>query len=469
MGGVVRAVSKAVSNVGKAVSNVVQSAGNTVQAIIKNPLPTIETIALSAVGVPPPLASVIVTGMNGGTPTQMLTAAVASSVPSMGGSIAAKLGVSSQVGTAIASTGVQVAMGVPLDKAVANATVSAVTSGAKPAVAAEISNVVNSPAISNAIADAALAAGKVIATGGSADAATSAITNSLASSTVNAGISAGTSAVKSAMAPPPPTEYTAPPQSDIASIIANSPVVQSSISPIDVATPEPVALSTDPIETSPLVAATSSEAKDLALENAPAQPASPIDTSFTPDYSLLSSATPKLGIDPTTGTGLTMSPLTSGADDVGYSPVDYSLTEPTGLPNGVGLQMPNTPAIKSMGGAQGLTVDVTNPATGETGVVGGLGYTPSSALSSLGDPNSFINKTDTITTDPAYMSTSPLKSSSSGLKIPTGASTMSSVSTAPKSTYSTPLDAAQAAESYLNSSGATQAAGLAQLKQLSPA
>lgn len=238
MGGVVKAVSKAVSDVGKAVSSVVQSAGNAVQAIVKNPLPTIETIALSAVGVPAPLASAIVTGMNGGTPTQMLTAAVASSVPSMGGSIAAKLGVSPQVGTAIASTGVQVAMGVPLDQAVSGAAVAAISSGAKPAIAAEISHVISSPEVTNAVTDAALAAGRVIATGGSAEAASNAITNSIASSTVNAAISAGTSAVKNAMAAPAttPTSYTEPPKSDIASIIGESPVVQASKSPLEQAT-----------------------------------------------------------------------------------------------------------------------------------------------------------------------------------------------------------------------------------------
>ena len=456
------------------VSNTVKSVGNAVTNIIKNPLPTIETIALSAAGVPAPISSAIVTGMNGGTPAQMLTAAVASSVPSMGSSISTQLGVSSQVGTAIASTGVQVAMGVPLDKALANATVSAVASGAKPAVAAEISNVVNSPAITNAIADAALAAGKVIATGGSADAASNAITSSLANSTVNAGISAGTSAVKSALAPAAttPTAYTPPPQSDIASIIANSPAVQASTSPINAATPEPVTTSPAAVETSPLDLIGSPSSKGLIPTTTPAEPTSPIDTSFAPNYSLLSSATPKLGIDPTTGTGLTTKPESLGASDVGYSPVDYSLTDPSGLADGVGLQMPNTPAIKSMGGAQGLTVDVTNPVTGSTGVVGGLGYTPSTALASLGDPNSFINQNNTIATDPAYSTSPSLKTVLGGLSTPSstqsGAQTKTAAAATPKSTYSTPLDAAGLLDSYLNTTGATDAEAMAKLKQLFP-
>lgn len=451
MSGAVKAVSNIVSSVGNAVSSVVQTAGNAVQAIVKNPLPTIETIALSYMGVPPALSSAIVTGMNGGTPTQMLTAAVASSVPTMGSSIASKLGVSAQVGTAIASTGVQVAMGVPLDKAITGAAVAAMSSGAKPAIAAEISNVISSPAVTNAVTDAALAAGRVIATGGSADAASHAITNSLTSSVVSAGVSAGTSAIKGALSPTTtPTSYNAPPQSDIASIIANSPAVQASTSPINAATSEPVPLSSNSVEMSPLGAATSPASKDLTPENVPVEPTSPIDTSFKPNYSLDSTLTPKLGVDLATGTGLTAKPEIMGASDVGMSPVDYSLTNPSGLPDGVGLQMPTSSNIKSMGGGQGLTANVTNPVTGETGTVGQLGYTATGAIP---------------VSDPAYaLAASPKTTASTGASTTSGTKSTAS----PNSTYSTPLDATSPVSSYLNTSGATEAAGLAQLKQLFP-
>ena len=137
--------------------------------------------------------------------------------------------------------------------------------------------------------------------------------------------------------------------------------------------------------------------------------------------------------------------------------------------------MPDSPAIKAMGGAQGLTSSVTNPVTGETGVVGGLGYTPTGAAPVLGSTSSFINNPNVtgqpvMATDPAYYDVTlprisvpgiASSSSSSAAKAPNEA-------TAPKSTYSTPLDAAASLDSYLNTTGATDAAAMAKLKQLFP-
>jgi len=52
---------------------------------------------------------------------------------------------------------------------------------------------------------------------------------------------------------------------------------------------------------------------------------------------------------------------------------------------GQGLQVPTTPGLSSMGGAQGLTVPVAG------GTVSQLGFVPSNATPVLGDPRSFIN------------------------------------------------------------------------------
>lgn len=56
----------AVSAVGNAIGDVAGSVGRAVENVIKNPLPVIETVALTAVGVPAPVASGIVNYANGG-------------------------------------------------------------------------------------------------------------------------------------------------------------------------------------------------------------------------------------------------------------------------------------------------------------------------------------------------------------------------------------------------------------------
>ena len=64
-GGLLGCASRTISNVGKAVSNVV-----------KNPLPVIETVALTAVGVPAPVAAATVSAANGGNVKQIATSAI---------------------------------------------------------------------------------------------------------------------------------------------------------------------------------------------------------------------------------------------------------------------------------------------------------------------------------------------------------------------------------------------------------
>ena len=72
----------------------------------------------------------------------------------------------------------------------------------------------------------------------------------------------------------------------------------------------------------------------------------------------------------------------SVADNVGYSPVDYSLTPSVPFE---GLQMPTSPNLDSMGGGQGLTYQTPE------GVFSQEGLTPTGTAPALGDPASFIN------------------------------------------------------------------------------
>lgn len=98
MGGVVKAVSSIVSGVASAVSSAVsatgsfvgsagstmnncaqqtvKNVGSSVSNVIKNPLPVIETVALTSIGVPAPVAAATVSAANGGNVKQIATAAV---------------------------------------------------------------------------------------------------------------------------------------------------------------------------------------------------------------------------------------------------------------------------------------------------------------------------------------------------------------------------------------------------------
>lgn len=74
-----------------------------------------------------------------------------------------------------------------------------------------------------------------------------------------------------------------------------------------------------------------------------------LDTSFTPDYNLSS------GLKPSTGLQV---PNFTPADSFDiYGNANYGLT-PQGVSGGPGLQLPDAPNLRSMGGGQGLTADV---------------------------------------------------------------------------------------------------------------
>jgi len=118
MGGVKKAVEKAVTNIGKTIEN-----------IAKNPLPVIETIALSAAGVPPTIAAAAVAAANGGDLKQIATAAAAAYVgqeasgaagaeaTSSGASASTAKIASSAAGSSAATVTSALASGQPLDKA----------------------------------------------------------------------------------------------------------------------------------------------------------------------------------------------------------------------------------------------------------------------------------------------------------------------------------------------------------------
>jgi len=108
-------------------------------------------------------------------------------------------------------------------------------------------------------------------------------------------------------------------------------------------------------------------------------PPAVIDTSFTPNYSLATSAPV---ISDMGAQGIQV-PTINEVIDVVNQPVDYSLPVPD---SGLGLQMPTVPNIDSMGGGQGIVIKTTD------GYITESGFVPNSYVASLGDPESFINK-----------------------------------------------------------------------------
>lgn len=126
------------------------------------------------------------------------------------------------------------------------------------------------------------------------------------------------------------------------------------------------------------------------------------------DYSLLGGAnlpTQVAGMGGGTGLTAELAPLPD-VSLIGVQPVDYALTTQAipGVVGGIGLQQPTMPNIGAMGGGQGLTVPV------EGGTVGELGFTPTGATPSLGDPSSFINQPDVLGQPVIQQGTSSLPS-----------------------------------------------------------
>ena len=135
MGGVASATSNFIGGA-------VDAVGNVVENVVKNPLPVIETIALSAAGVPPTVASAAVSAMNGGDLKQIATASAAAYVgqeassaagaeaTSSGASASTAKIASSAVGASTATVTSALASGQPLDKALEAGLTSGALAGA---------------------------------------------------------------------------------------------------------------------------------------------------------------------------------------------------------------------------------------------------------------------------------------------------------------------------------------------------
>jgi len=141
----------------KAVTKVVKAVEKTVENIIKNPLPVIETIALSAAGVPPSIAAAAVSAANGGNIKQIATAAAAvyigSGVASSAGAAATEAGASTELakmassaaGASTATVTSALASGQPLDKALEAGLTSGALAGGTTGVIEEVKSALAPP------------------------------------------------------------------------------------------------------------------------------------------------------------------------------------------------------------------------------------------------------------------------------------------------------------------------------------
>jgi len=241
-GGPISAISDAVNSVGSAVTSAVTAVGNTVDAIIKNPLPIVETVALVAVGVPPPVAAAAVSAMNGGNVSDVATAAVtayagsqiASAVGGSAGSTIAAVTeptagayipstttstlvkvASSAVGADVAATTIALSQGKDLTtaldagtKAATSSVIASTASGVGSTVASKVDNAAAAQILANAAAGGTTAAltGKDIATG-----AATAGTLSAAEQGIKSALDTGADALKSITKPTPTSTAALPP------------------------------------------------------------------------------------------------------------------------------------------------------------------------------------------------------------------------------------------------------------------
>ena len=120
--------SGAVKNLGNAINKAGNTVGAAVTTIAKNPLPTLETIALVSAGVPPNIAAAAVTYANGGSAKQAL---ISYGAVSAGQAVAAEYGAPATYGTTPGSQ--QSAMLAAQDvgmPSVATSTIGGATTGA---------------------------------------------------------------------------------------------------------------------------------------------------------------------------------------------------------------------------------------------------------------------------------------------------------------------------------------------------
>ena len=95
------AVGGVVSSIGRAIGDIGSFVGGALKSIVKNPLPIIETVALTAVGVPAPAASAIVNYANGGDIKSAIAAGAGSYLGTQAGGFAAEQGISAPIAQGI--------------------------------------------------------------------------------------------------------------------------------------------------------------------------------------------------------------------------------------------------------------------------------------------------------------------------------------------------------------------------------
>lgn len=151
-----KAVKSVAKKVSSAVSKVASATEKAVSNVIKNPLPVIETVVLTSVGVPAPVASAAVTAANGGSVKDIAISAGASYVGTKAGEVgaygAASTGTTSDtlVKAAASATGAStqavltgLAKGQGLNDALSSGLKSGVTAGLTTSAIEGVKSVVN--------------------------------------------------------------------------------------------------------------------------------------------------------------------------------------------------------------------------------------------------------------------------------------------------------------------------------------
>jgi hypothetical protein len=162
-----KAVTAGVQDTSKNLTTALQPVEKAATAVVQDPK------ALATIGL-----AVAIPGVGAAIGESLLSAGVVSSTAA-----------ATTLGTAIASTAVQVAQGAPVDKAITNTLVNVGVSQVSPVVAQEINSVIGHPAVSDAITSAAASGVKTAAAGGSSEDITTAMTAGLAGSAANSAYS----------------------------------------------------------------------------------------------------------------------------------------------------------------------------------------------------------------------------------------------------------------------------------------
>lgn len=128
MSAVVKAVKSVAKTVSKAVKTVVNTVVNTAKAIIKDPLPTIISLAGQAVGIPMPITQAAIAGARGGDLGDMAKAATIAYVAPMAASKVASA-IAPNVSSAITNEAAAKAVTNATSKALVNGSIAAATGG----------------------------------------------------------------------------------------------------------------------------------------------------------------------------------------------------------------------------------------------------------------------------------------------------------------------------------------------------